>query len=123
VYHQGPLSTFSVLRGDRCCQSSTVAALSSIEQDVPGIVHIFTVPDGTVQGLPNWGPVVEVVLSQFSLQVGRGLDGIVERHLGEEMVSHVGVLDVMEGVVEEPPIVPIWKQLKHGQTSRIFRKV
>jgi len=84
--------------------------LVPIEQDIPRVLDEDAVPGSPVKGLPNWCPVVEVVLAQLGFQVGRRLDCIVERHLREQMVSDVGILDVMEGVIEEPAIVTVHRR-------------
>jgi hypothetical protein len=72
-----------------------------VEDDVAFILNELAVGERSPQGTSNGGLVLQVVRAKDLADLLGSLLSMVEGHLGEQMVAHMRVNDVVEGVIQE----------------------
>ena len=71
------------------------------EDNVPLVLNKSALTEGSPGGEGDGGIIIDVVLAEELLEAGGGFLSMVERHLGEQMVSNVSVDDTMKHMVKE----------------------
>jgi hypothetical protein len=69
-------------------------------QNGPSVFHAAALAPGQHQTLEDGGVIFQVVRSQHGLDGFRGFFSVVKRHGVEQVVSNMGVRDVMKHVVQ-----------------------
>ena len=72
-----------------------------VESDVRIILDVLAVPERSPESHSDGCLIAHVILAEDLLDMLGGLLSVVEGHVGEQMVRHMGVCDVMEEVVED----------------------
>mmetsp|Transcript_56318 Transcript_56318/g.98866 ORF Transcript_56318/g.98866 Transcript_56318/m.98866 type:complete len:238 (-) Transcript_56318:3-716(-) len=78
-----------------------------VEYNGVGVLHKLAAAEGSVAGGADGGGVIQVVRAQHALDVHGGLLGVVEGHLGEQVMAHVCVRDVVQRAVHEEAEVSV----------------
>lgn len=62
-----------------------------VKFDVSGVLNKLAAVVGTIDRLGNRSRIILVIRTHHTFDVLSGLDGMVEGHLREQMVAHVGI--------------------------------
>lgn len=72
-----------------------------VEDDVAIVFHISATCERSPQSMGDGSIVLQIVRTQNLLDVNGGFLCMVERHLGEDVVTDVSVCDVVESVIQD----------------------
>jgi hypothetical protein len=75
--------------------------IASVERNTVVILNIFAVTVSSPQSIVDWSVIAHIILAHYSLYMYSCFCGMIEGHIGEQMMCNVSVGNVVEKIVEK----------------------